>query len=85
MNARDIERHGLEADAEVSLEAVSPDGMERRIDGLRIIPFDLPEGCIAGYYPECNPLIPLSHHAKESKVPAAKAIPVKVVAARRAA
>jgi anaerobic selenocysteine-containing dehydrogenase len=29
-------------------------------------------GCIAGYFPECNPLIPLWHHAKESKVPAAK-------------
>ncbi|CAB3787330.1 FdhF/YdeP family oxidoreductase [Paraburkholderia fynbosensis] len=85
MNARDIARRGLEADAEVSLEAVSPDGMERRIDGLRIIAFDLPEGCVAGYYPECNPLIPLSHHAKESKVPAAKAIPVKVVAALRPA
>ena len=31
---------------------------------------------IAGYYPELNALIPLWHHAKESKVPAAKAIEV---------
>ncbi len=40
------------------------------------MPYDVPTGCIAGYYPECNPLIPLWHHAKESKVPAAKAIDV---------
>lgn len=84
MNQQDIERHGLAADSEVSLEAVSPDHVERRVDGFRIIAFDLPAGCIAGYYPECNPLIPLSHHAKESKVPAAKAIPVRIVSARAA-
>jgi hypothetical protein len=35
---------------------------------------------VAGYLPECNPLIPLSHHAKESKVPAAKSIPVRIAA-----
>jgi molybdopterin-dependent oxidoreductase alpha subunit len=79
MNQQDIDQHGLAADSEVSLEAVSPDGVKRQVDGFRIIPFDLPAGCVAGYYPECNPLIPLSHHAKESKVPAAKAIPVRIV------
>jgi molybdopterin-dependent oxidoreductase alpha subunit len=84
MNQRDIDWHGLSADAEVSLEAVSPDGKKRQVDGFRIIPFDLPAGCVAGYYPECNPLIPLSHHAKESKVPAAKAIPVRIVTAQTA-
>jgi hypothetical protein len=31
-----------------------------------------------GYYPECNPLIPLYHHAKKSLVPAAKSIPVRL-------
>ncbi|CAD6516942.1 FdhF/YdeP family oxidoreductase [Paraburkholderia metrosideri] len=84
MNQQDIERHGLAADSEVSLEAVSPDSVKRQVDGFRIIPFDLPVGCVAGYYPECNPLIPLSHHAKESKVPAAKAVPVRIVAAQAA-
>ena len=53
--------------------------MKRQVDGFRVVSFDLPEGCVAGYFPECNPLIPLSHHAKESKVPAAKSIPVRVV------
>ena len=43
-----------------------------------VVPYDIPQGCIAGYYPECNSLIPLWHYAKESKTPAAKAIPVRV-------
>jgi formate dehydrogenase major subunit len=78
INERDIARLGLTAGAQVSLEAVSPDGHARRVDGMQVVPFDLPDGCVAGYYPECNPLIPLSHHAKESKVPAAKSVPVRI-------
>jgi hypothetical protein len=35
---------------------------------------------VGGYYPECNPLLPLWHYAKQSKVPAAKSIPVRIVA-----
>jgi hypothetical protein len=43
---------------------------------LQIIAYDIPEGCSAAYYPECNPLVPLWHHAEGSKVPAAKSVPV---------
>ena len=72
-------RHGLKKDDRVTLRTISEDGFERRVAGLRIQPYDIPQGCIAGYYPECNPLLPLWHHAKESKVPAAKSIPVLIV------
>jgi formate dehydrogenase major subunit len=44
-----------------------------------VVAYDIPEGCVAGYYPELNVLIPLEHHAKESKVPAAKAVPVRIL------
>ena len=40
--------------------------------------YDLPRGCCVGYYPECNPLLPLWHYAEGSKVPAAKSIPIRV-------
>jgi hypothetical protein len=46
---------------------------------LRVQPFDIPRGCVVGYFPELNPLVPLSHHAKLSKVPAAKSIPIRLV------
>jgi hypothetical protein len=42
------------------------------------VAYNIPEGCCAGYYPECNVLLPLWHHATRSKVPAAKSIPVSV-------
>jgi molybdopterin-dependent oxidoreductase alpha subunit len=61
------------------------DEAERSVDGLAVVPYDVPAGCVAAYYPECNPLIPLWHHAKESKVPAAKAIDVLVEGAGRPA
>jgi len=79
MNERDIARRGLAAGAEVVVETRSADARTRRVAGLKIVAFDLPDGCVAGYYPECNPLLPLAHHAKQSKVPAAKSIPVRIV------
>ena len=48
------------------------------MSGLRVTPYDIPEGCCASYYPECNPLIPFWHHAEKSKVPAAKSIPIRI-------
>lgn len=76
MSEADMARHGLGKGDLVALRTQADDGVERRVGGLQIVPYDVPAGCIAGYYPECNPLIPLWHHAKESKVPAAKAIDV---------
>ncbi|TXG00002.1 FdhF/YdeP family oxidoreductase [Massilia arenae] len=76
MGQADMTRYGLDKGDVVTLRTKADDGVERRVDGLQIVPYDVPPGCIAGYYPECNPLIPLWHHAKESKVPAAKSIDV---------
>ena len=50
------------------------------VHGLRVTQYDIPTGCVGGYYPELNPLIPLWHHAKESQVPAAKSIPIRLQA-----
>ncbi|WP_306391046.1 FdhF/YdeP family oxidoreductase [Telluria beijingensis] len=76
MAAADMAEYGLAQGDLVALRTAADDGVERRVDGLQVVPYDVPPGCIAGYYPECNPLIPLWHHAKESKVPAAKSIDV---------
>lgn len=75
MNPKDIARLSLSEGRTVAIRTVADDRL-REIHGFRVTAYDLPEGCCAAYYPECNPLIPLWHHAKGSKVPAAKAIPV---------
>ena len=78
MNILDIRRLGLNEGDTVTLTTAVDDGELREVVGLRVTPYDIPAGCAAGYYPECNPLLPLAHYAEESKVPAAKSIPVRL-------
>ncbi len=78
LNQADMDRLGLRTGQVVALETVADDGVARVVEGLQVVPYDLPSGCIAGYYPELNPLLPLWHHARESHVPAAKSIPVRL-------
>jgi molybdopterin-dependent oxidoreductase alpha subunit len=82
MHTNDIDRFGLREGSLVTLSTAVDDGVERKVGGLRVVRYDIPEGCIAGYYPECNPLLPLWHHEEKSKTPAAKSIPVRVTADR---
>jgi len=56
------------------------DGVHRQAGPLKVTPFKLPDGCIGAYYPEMNPLVALSHHDRESKTPASKSAPVRIVA-----
>ncbi len=80
MNPGDREARGLEAGASVTLETISDDAIVRRIAGLTIIDYPMSRGAVAGYYPELNPLLPLGHYDPVSGTPAAKSIPVRVVA-----
>ena len=80
MNAQDIADRGLKEYDKVALETISDDGIARRVDGLTVLDYPMPRGSVAGYYPERNPLIPLDYHDKVSGTPAAKSVPVKVVA-----
>lgn len=80
MNKRDIDRLALAEGATVSLVTAADDGVRRRVDRFIVHEYDIPQGCVGGYYPECNPLIPVWHHAEGSLVPAVKGVPVRVVA-----
>lgn len=81
MNENDRIARGLEPRATVALETISTDGIKRRVDALTVIDYPMPRGAIAGYYPELNPLLPLDYYDRISGTPAAKSIPVRVVAA----
>ena len=81
MNREDIEAFKLRDGQRVTLRTdIEDDGVVRQVDNLMIVPYDIPRGCIAAYYPECNPLIPVWHHAGDSKTPASKSVPVRIVA-----
>ncbi|MBL7233196.1 FdhF/YdeP family oxidoreductase [Komagataeibacter oboediens] len=85
MNKDDMAARGLVDGAMADLETISTDGTQRRVDGLMVVPYPMPRGSIAGYYPELNPLLPLSHFDQIAGTPAAKSIPVRVTAAAPAA
>lgn len=78
MNAADIAALGLKDGDKVALESDAEDGVERVVEGLRVVAYNIPAGSIGGYYPELNYLIPLEHHALESHVPAGKSVPVRI-------
>ena len=79
LNPIDMRRLGLQEGQQVTAVASVTDGVSRTVADLRVVSYNIPQGCAAGYYPECNPLIPLWHHAKDSYVPAAKSIPIRLL------
>ncbi len=78
INPEEMRRAGLNEGQIVSLVSDAEDGVERQVDGLRVTPFSLPDGCLGAYYPEMNPLVPLWSHDEQSKTPAAKSVPVRI-------
>ncbi|MFD2236479.1 FdhF/YdeP family oxidoreductase [Aureimonas populi] len=84
MNEEDMARLGFKDQDLVDVETNAEDGVERRVEGLRIHSYKLPRGNVGGYYPELNKLVPLWHHAIGSHCPAAKCVPIKVTAAAHA-
>jgi molybdopterin-dependent oxidoreductase alpha subunit len=78
ISPKEMARAGLKEGQRVALVGDDSDGVDRVVEGLEVLPFELPEGCIAGYYPELNPLIALRHHDGASKTPAAKSVPVRI-------
>lgn len=81
INPDEMARAGLQEGDVVSLVGDAGDGVKREVGGLTVTPFNLPDGCLGGYYPEMNPLIPLWYHDEASKTPASKGVPVRIVRA----
>ncbi len=78
INPADMARQGLREGDVVSLVTDAGDDVHREVPGLAVTPFNLPDGCLGGYYPEMNVLIPLWYHDQASKTPASKGVPVRI-------
>ena len=77
MNERDIEDLGFKPNQKVKIIS-DLDGVNRVVDGFKILKYEIPRGCIATYFPEANPLVPIGHVALKSNTPASKSIPVRL-------
>ena len=76
MNQLDIDEAGLAADQWVDIESIYADQIKRVVHSFRIVPYNIPRGSLAAYYPETNPLVAISSHDKRAKIPASKSVPV---------
>ena len=83
INPKDMSKAGLKEGDIVSLVSDAGDEVHREVPGLMVTSFNLPNGCVGGYYPEMNALIPLWYHDQASKTPASKGVPVRIQAAVR--
>jgi molybdopterin-dependent oxidoreductase alpha subunit len=80
LNRDDLARLGLAAGDRVDLTSHFR-GETRRVSGFRAVPYDLPSGCAAAYFPEANPLVALDDTAEASRTPAYKSIEISVTKA----
>jgi formate dehydrogenase major subunit len=63
----------------VDLHSEWTDGIDRHVDGFRVIAYETARGCAAAYFPETNPLVPLGSTADQSNTPTSKAVVVRLV------
>ncbi|PLZ02026.1 CbbBc protein [Burkholderia sp. WAC0059] len=76
VNPADLAMLGLKAGEWVDMTTVWDDDVERRADSFLLVEYDIPRGCIGAYYPETNPLVPLSSVGDVCNTPTSKSIPV---------
>ena len=53
-------------------------GEQRRARNFRIVPYEIPRGCVAAYFPETNVLVPIESVADGSLTPTSKSIIVSL-------
>jgi molybdopterin-dependent oxidoreductase alpha subunit len=53
-------------------------GVERVAPRFIVVPYDIPRGCCATYFPEANPLVPLESVADRSNTPTSKSVVVRI-------
>jgi len=77
MNENDMSNHDLLKGSLVDLSSEMRSGMIVSPKWF-VVPYDIPEGNVATYFPESNMLIPLDSVADGSNTPTSKSVPIKI-------
>jgi len=78
LNETDMKNLGLTESNSVRITSYASDGEQRSVEGFRPVKYDIPQNCAGAYFPETNPLVGLSDHAKRSFTPMSKFIVVRL-------
>ena len=76
IHRQDIYALGMKDGDWVDIHTVWSDDQQRCAKRFRLVAYDIPRGNLAAYYPETNPLVPLSAVADAAGTPTSKSIPV---------
>jgi molybdopterin-dependent oxidoreductase alpha subunit len=79
MNPSDMKKRGYKQQQIVNLTSHFNTEL-RKANNFKIVAYNIPEGCIASYFPETNVLVPLNNVAKKSNTPASKFVEVSIQA-----
>jgi molybdopterin-dependent oxidoreductase alpha subunit len=77
MNADDIAAAGLKRGQLVDLTS-HHEGEERTARGFQVVPYNIPRGCTATYFPEGNALVSINSVAERSNTPVSKFVIVSI-------
>ena len=77
MNPSDMQKAGLNKLDVVDITS-EYDGKVRTATRFLMVPYDIPKGNIAAYFPETNILVPYNHFAERSNTPISKSIRVRI-------
>jgi anaerobic selenocysteine-containing dehydrogenase len=76
MNTEDMRAEGLLAGDKVTLK--NHYKTIRSVVDFVVVPYQIPLGCLATYFPEANPLVPLRLTARKSHTPSSKSVCVNI-------
>jgi molybdopterin-dependent oxidoreductase alpha subunit len=77
IHPEDMKSRGFQEYEQVDI--VSHYGQQRRVaEGFALVPYNIPLGCLATYFPEANVLVPLEEVADFSQTPISKSVVVRL-------
>lgn len=74
INPADLAELGVKAGDRADIVGLHDDGIERIAPNFRFVPYDMPRGSAADYYPELNVLVPLASFGDQSDTPTSKSV-----------
>jgi anaerobic selenocysteine-containing dehydrogenase len=78
VNDDDLREHRLVSGNHVDIQSVY-DGVVRTAEDFVVVPYSIPKGNIATYFPEANNVVPYNRFARRSQTPISKSVIVKLI------
>lgn len=78
ISAEDMAKQQLKTGDLVNIRSIANDNIERSVSNFKVVEYTIPEGCVAAYYPETNPLVPLENIGEDCGTPTYKSIPISI-------